>query len=223
MCGRFTLQSPADLLKDLFLLAEVPEMRPRYNVAPGQDVAVVVADAETGDRRLQLFRWGLVPFFAKDPAIGNRMINARAETLAEKPSFRAAYKRRRCLVPADGFYEWRTDARGKTPCHITLKDRPLFAFAGLWESWKMPTGDRLRSFTIITTSANEKIAEVHDRMPVILDPEAHASWLDPKVLETAGIAPLLVPYPADRVTYREVSRRVNDARCDEASILDPLP
>ena len=215
MCGRFTLQSPADLIRDLFELGQLPELTPRYNIAPTQDVACVIED---DGRELVRFRWGLIPFFAKDAAIGQRMINARGETVAEKPSFRAAFKRRRCLIPADGFYEWRKTDDGKIPCHITMKDHRPFAFAGLWESWKSPEGP-VRSCTIITTEVNETLQELHHRMPVILDPEDHGTWLDPGLADRDLLQSLLVPYAEGEMIWREVSKAVNNPRNEGPELL----
>jgi len=172
MCGRYTLTTPADHLRKVFGLAGVSgDLRPCFNIAPGREVAVVPNGA---DRRLHFFRWGLIPSWAKDAAIGNRLINARAETLAEKPSFRNALRRRRCLIAADGFYEWQGEGRSKIPFYIRLRSREPFAFAGLWETWRPPEGDAVSSCTIITTQPNEMLAAIHRRMPVILPPEQHA-------------------------------------------------
>ncbi|MEZ6196552.1 MAG: SOS response-associated peptidase [Planctomycetota bacterium] len=221
MCGRFTLQAPTDAILDLFDLepeAAPPVIRPRYNVAPTQDVlALRVVE---GERELVRLHWGLVPFFMKDAKGAARMINARSETVAEKPSFRAAFKRRRCLVPADGFYEWRkTAAGGKQPFHISMRDGRPFAFAGLWESWdKGPA--RLESCTILTTTPNELVAEVHDRMPVILDPEDFPLWLDPGVTELGALRPLFEAHPADDMRVRAVSTRVNSPRNDDPACLE---
>jgi len=216
MCGRFTLQSPADLIRDLFDVEQMPELPARYNVAPTQDVACVV---ENDGREIVFQRWGLIPFFAKDMAIGNRMINARAETIAEKPSFRAAFKRRRCLILADGFYEWKKTDEGKVPCHITLKDKSCFGFAGLWESWKSPEQETVRSCTIITTESNETLKPLHHRMPVILKAEDHDTWLDQGLEERDVLQSLLVPYANDAMSFREVSKKVNSPRNEGADLL----
>jgi putative SOS response-associated peptidase YedK len=180
MCGRFTITlDPGDLREELAIAEVPPDWRPRYNAAPTQLVgAVTDADA----RKMEWFRWGLIPFWARDMSIGNRMINARAETIMEKPSFRQAFQKRRCIIPADGFFEWRKSAEGKTPStpyYITLKEREPFAFAGLWETWRNPEGEEILSCTIITTAANELMLPIHDRMPVILPKEVCWQWLQP--------------------------------------------
>ncbi len=170
MCGRYTLKTPIDVVAEHFGLDEYPSsLTPSYNIAPTQEVAAVVEEDEK--RKLKMFRWGLVPSWAKDPAIGNKMINARAETVSEKPSFRSAFKRRRCLIVADGFYEWqKTDGGAKQPYHFRMKDSSPFAFAGLWETWDGDGAD-VRSCSIITTDANDLMKEIHHRMPVILLPD----------------------------------------------------
>ncbi|HEY3342528.1 MAG TPA: SOS response-associated peptidase, partial [Anaerolineae bacterium] len=178
MCGRFTLTiDPAELMEHFHLSTADEPIVPRYNVAPTQNVAVVLNESP---ERLSMVQWGLIPSWAKDPAIGAQMINARAETLAEKPAFRAAFKKHRCLVLADGFYEWRKEADGKTktPMYARLKTGEPFAMAGLWEVWKAPTGDAHRSCTIITTEPNELMSAIHNRMPVILPRDLESDWLD---------------------------------------------
>jgi putative SOS response-associated peptidase YedK len=200
----------------------------RYNVAPQQTVGVVRrADAgKGGERFLDGYRWGLVPFWAKEPGIGNKMINARAETLAEKPSFRNALTRRRCLIPADGFYEWDKLGGTRQPSHFRRRDGGLFAFAGLWEEWRDPAaGDDappLRTCTIITTTPNETVGRVHDRMPVILLPEDEAFWLDAEVRRPDDLLPLLAPYPDELMDAYPVSRRVNSPAADDSDLLAPL-
>jgi putative SOS response-associated peptidase YedK len=217
MCGRFTLAVPAADIADFFEVDARLNLPPRYNIAPTQQ-APVVRTKEDG-RELALLRWGLVPAWAKDPAIGNRMINARAESVAEKPAFRAAFKARRCLVPADGFYEWQKAGKGKQPFYIRRKDRAPFAFAGLWERWRdRAEGETLETFTIITTEPNSLMAPIHNRMPVIIPEEAYEQWLDP---EERGDPDLLVPYPEEELTAYPISTWVNspahdDARCIEA-------
>lgn len=221
MCGRYTLTAKVSDLQRLLGAVEIPDdLEQRYNVAPTQDVAVVPND---GARRLQFFRWGLIPFWAKDASIGSKLINARAETVAEKPSFRTALRKRRCLVPADGFYEWRKEADGKTktPVHLRLKSGEPFAFAGLWESWAGPDGRDLRSFTLITTTPNELAATVHQRMPVILPRESHEAWIGSGDADPRDLQPLLVPYPADEMEAVVVSRLVNSPRNDSAECLTP--
>jgi putative SOS response-associated peptidase YedK len=193
---------------------------PRYNIAPAQSVLTIIDDE--GGHRAGLLRWGLIPAWAKDPTIGNRMINARAETVAEKPSFRRALQKRRCLVLADGFYEWRKEGRTKTPMFITLKSREPFAFAGLWETWEPPTGDPVRSCTIITTSPNSLMAAIHDRMPVILPRAAESLWLDRTVTDPQALLPLLAPYAAELMKAYAVSPLVNLPRNDTPACIEPL-
>lgn len=218
MCGRFTLQSPADALLDLFGVIDAAPLPPRYNVAPTQVVPAL--RAPRGEPELTLLRWGLIPFFARDAKMGARMINARSETVAEKPAYRAAFKRRRCLVPADGFIEWaKTRSGKKQPFHFTRADGRPFAFAGLWERWAPPEGPAVESCTILTTSPNALVAEVHDRMPVILEAEDFDLWLDPGVEAAESLAPLLTAVDDDVLTKRAVSRRVSNARHDDAACL----
>jgi putative SOS response-associated peptidase YedK len=219
MCARYTLTLTDAALAEVFAIADAGHVDPRWNVAPTQTMPIVV-EGPRGVRRLERMRWGLVPSWAADPSIGNRMVNARAETAASKPSFRAALRSRRCLVPADGFYEWQVVAGGKQPVHIRRKDRGLFAFAGLWEVWTKGT-EPLETFTILTTSPNDLLRPVHDRMPVIVDPADYARWLDPELRDGAAVAPLLVPCPPAGWEVVPVSRRVNDPRNEGAACLDP--
>lgn len=191
MCGRFTLTTDLKALAERFCVpASTANYSPRYNIAPTQPVIVVGDD---GARYMKVMKWGLIPSWAKDPSIGSKMINARAETIAEKPSFRNALKKRRCLIPASGFYEWQKLGTGKQPLHIVLKSREPFAFAGVWEHWTSPEMEEVLTCTIITTAANELMKSVHDRMPVILSREDEAMWLDPKVHEPEKLLPLLKP------------------------------
>ncbi len=207
MCGRFAFYSPAEAAAALFGASASIDIPPRYNIAPTQNIAAVRND-EHGERELVLLRWGLIPFWAKDPSIGNRMINARAETVAEKPSYRNAYKHRRCLVLADGFYEWRKEGGGKTPYFISLADDGPFALAGLWESWTdKETGESVQSTTIVTTEANEFMSPLHHRMPVVLEANAAGEWLagSTELLDdVSAVTPALQAWPVDR--------RVNNAR-----------
>ena len=222
MCGRFTLRTPAHRLAEAFGVRELPNLRPRYNIAPSQDVVAIRA-ADDGTRELVLLRWGLIPFWAKEAAIGNRMINARAETVAEKPAFRAAFRRRRCLVAADGFYEWQnTDGGAKQPYFIRLADDAPFAIAGLWERWSAPDGAEVESCTLITTDANDLLKPIHHRMPVILAPAAHDAWLDPDEPPPAALESLLRPYPADEMVAYAIGPLVNDPRTDEPACIAPL-
>lgn len=218
MCGRFTLRTPIKDVARAFDLAPQAFERdggwcPRFNVAPSQQVVAIRRDAKSSARQVAWLQWGLVPAWADDPAVGYRMINARSETVATRPAFRDAFRRRRCLVPADGFYEWKRGAKPKQPYYIRLEEDRPFAFAGLWERWHK--GDLvIDSCTIITTKANELVAELHDRMPVILDPRDFDAWLDPGVEDPRRLAPMLASYPAERMTSYPVSTAVNSPRRD---------
>jgi putative SOS response-associated peptidase YedK len=220
MCGRFTLTADVSALQESFpWLGIPPGLEPRYNVAPTQPVAVVTND---GKNRLDFFTWGLIPSWAKDPSIGSRMINARSETLAEKPSFRSAFRRRRCLVLADGFYEWRKeDAKSKTPMYIRLEDGSPFAFAGLWEVWNAPDGSQVLSTTIITTEPNPLMAKIHNRMPVILPEKAYPLWLQPGEVDPQPLSALLAPYPAEEMVAYPVSKLVNSPANDLPALIEP--
>ncbi|HUG93913.1 MAG TPA: SOS response-associated peptidase [Planctomycetaceae bacterium] len=220
MCGRYNLRTPTQQLVEFFDLALAPELEPRYNIAPTQPVAAIRRTAR--GRELSLVRWGLIPSWADDPKIGDRMINARADSVATKPAFRSAFKRRRCLIPADGFYEWKKSG-GKTnqPYQIGLQDGRPFAFAGLWEHWARE-GDEIESCTILTTDANELVAGLHDRMPVILDETAYDRWLDPELDDRDELESLLLPFPARRMKAWPVSTVVNNPRNETPECLDPL-
>ncbi len=218
MCGRYTLKMPIALVaEELDLDRPEFEVSPRYNIAPTQRLPVLTQEQP---RHLQLMRWGLVPSWAKDPAVGNKMINARAETLAEKPAFREALKERRCLIPADGFYEWQQTGFGKLPQHIHLIAGGLFTIAGLWESWRDGEGRELRTFTLITTTPNDLMATIHDRMPVIIPPAMRNIWLDPATT-AAEIEALLVPLPDGLLEAKTVSDLVNSPRNDGPELLEP--
>ena len=222
MCGRFTLTANPEQIQEAFPQYLVPRrMSPHYNIAPTQPIAVVPND---GNQRVDFFTWGLIPSWAKDPSIGSRMINARAETLAEKPSFRAAFRRRRCLVIADGFYEWvqNPGEKAKTPHYIRLSSGKPFAFAGLWEQWFSPDGSEIKSATIITREPNELVAKLHRRMPVILDPVDYAHWIDPQERTQAELQPLLKAYPAEKMTHYPVSRLVNNPVNDQPEAIVPV-
>ncbi|MFP6677912.1 MAG: SOS response-associated peptidase [Pirellulaceae bacterium] len=212
MCGRFTLRTPNRIIAQEFMLGAEPQLLLRFNIAPTQDVAVV--RLFEGERVLTQMRWGLVPFWADDPSIGSRMINARGETIAEKPSFRNAYKKRRCLVVADGFYEWTKGKNGKQPYFFHLPDHRPFAFAGLWESWDKGGLGPMESCTIVTTHANEQVRPLHHRMPVILEPSGYDGWLANDTPQ-ADVADLLVPLPEGRLVIEPVSTRVNSPRNDD--------
>jgi putative SOS response-associated peptidase YedK len=219
MCGRYTLRTPVDTLAERFEIDDAPSsVAASYNVAPTQGVATVLI--EDGKRKLEMLQWGLIPSWADDPSIGNKMINARGETVAEKPSFRKAFRNHRCLVLADGFYEWQKTANGKQPYYIRMDDGSPFAFAGLWESWQ--NGREIRSATIITTDANDVVAPIHNRMPVILHPEDYQLWLDPDFDEKEPLTTLLKPYPSEAMEAYPVSRRVNSPSNNEPSIIESV-
>ena len=224
MCGRFALNTPPKYLAEQFRLDEIADLSPRYNIAPTQDVAVVLAAPESKARKLVLMKWGLIPRWAKDTAMASKMINARAETAHEKPTFKPALKHRRCLIPADGFYEWKKNGGGKQPFFIRLKEEKPFAFAGLWDRWEGQIGDEestIESCTILTTSANDLMKPLHDRMPVILDPRDYDLWLDPAVEDADKVRPLLVPYPPALMTSFPVSTHVNSPRYDDPLCIAP--
>ena len=214
MCGRFAFYSPSEATAALFGVSGSFAVEPRYNIAPTQFIAAIRNSKESG-RELTMLRWGLIPSWAKDPSIGNRMINARAETVAEKPSFRAAYRRRRCLVLADGFYEWKKEGDTKTPYFISLASGAPFAFAGLWENWQSKeTDESFQSTTVITTAANEFMATLHHRMPVVLQPDTADRWLagdDELIDDVASNSPEFTAWPVDR--------RVNNARSEGEDLI----
>jgi putative SOS response-associated peptidase YedK len=221
MCGRFTLTVDPGQLQEAFPWVEIPEDLPhRYNIAPSQPVAVVPND---GSNRVDLFNWGLIPFWAKDPKIGNRLINARSETVAEKPSFRGSFKYKRCLVLADGFYEWRKEpgTKTKTPMYLRLKNKQPFAFAGLWDNWHSSDGSEIRTFTIITTEPNTLVAEIHNRMPVILPQFAYTDWLQEGENDPSLLKSFLQPYPAEEMEAYPVSRYVNSPQNDSPECIIP--
>ncbi len=219
MCGRYTLKTPIDVVAEHFGISGYPSsLTPSYNVAPTQEVAAVVEEDEK--REIGMLRWGLIPSWAKDPAIGNKMINARAETVSEKPSFRSAFKKRRCLIVADGFYEWQKTDGGKQPYHVRMRDGSPFAFAGLWETWARD-GVEIRSCSIITTDANDLMGEIHHRMPVILPPEDYDLWLDPGFGEKEALVDLLRPHPSDAMEAYPVSRRVNRPANNDPRVVEP--
>jgi putative SOS response-associated peptidase YedK len=222
MCGRFSLGASATTLVTQFDLADFPAWSPRYNIAPTQEVLAVLKTRESCSRRPRLLRWGLVPPWADDPHIGNRLINARAETVATKPAFRRAFREYRCLILADGFYEWQRQGRHKQPFHIRMSDGRPFAFAGLWEHWDAPDGSPVESCTIITTTPNDLIGQIHNRMPVILAPEDYDLWLDPSMQEVERLPSVLPPYPSEEMTAYPVSTRVNNPANDSPECLEPV-
>ena len=220
MCGRYTLISDISELQGRFgFMMDEPHPEPRYNIAPTQSVLTVVND---GERRGEMMRWGLVPSWAKDIKIGNRMINAVSETAATKPAFRSAFRRRRCLVLADGFFEWRREGKKRVPQYFSQKSGEPMAFAGLWENWKSPEGEWVRSCTILTTAANSFIEPVHNRMPVILSAETEPLWLDSLTEAADNLAPVLLPAPPDLLDVREVSPVVNNARSEGPECIAPV-
>lgn len=207
MCGRFALKAPPSKLISRFALDECAEFSPRYSIPPGTDIPVIRQSPE-GKRVLHLLRWGLIPHWSKDPSIGAKLNNARGETVAEKPSFREAFKRRRCLIPADGFYEWKTEGKFKQPYYFSLKSEEPMALAGLWEMWKTPDGNTLRTVCIVTTSANELMAPVHDRMPVLISPENFGPWLNPAI-EGSAVQDWLMPASPECMDSWPVSKEVS--------------
>ncbi len=221
MCGRFTLTVDPASLQETFGEYTFPHpFAPRFNIAPTQPVLAIPND---GNMTADFFVWGLIPFWAKDPSMGNRMINARAETLAEKPAFRGNYKYKRCLILADGFYEWKTQPGTKTkvPYFIHLQSRQPFAFAGLWDSWNSPDGSQIKSCTIVTTAPNEFLTTIHNRMPVILPFSAYSEWLDPAVRTPETLDGLLQPFSASEMAAHPVSTLVNDPKHDQAECVVP--
>ena len=225
MCGRFTLTATPEQLADLFDLPEAPVVVPRYNIAPTQPVGVVRLDPQSKQREWALVQWGLVPSWAKDPGIGAQLINARAETAPEKPSFRSAFKRRRCLVPASGFYEWQRQEKRKQPFYIGTSDGLPFAIAGLWEHWEGADG-ALTTCTLLTTDPNELMEPLHNRMPVIIAPEDYAMWLgsggEDSPQELGQLRHLLRPYPADQMAAYPISTFVNNTRNEGPQCIEPF-
>ena len=221
MCGRFTLRSSGESVAEAFDLPQVPDLLPRFNIAPGQSVAVVREMPQAQDRQLAYLRWGLIPAWADDPSIGDRLANTRSETAATKPSFRKAFRSRRCLVVADGFYEWQKINGHKQPYFVGLQsDRP-FGMAGLWERWEKG-GEPVESCTILTTDANELMQPIHERMPVIIPPEQYGLWLDPRCQDSEKLAKLLRPYPSTHMLAYRVSTAVNNPKNDVVKCVAPL-
>ncbi len=210
------------VIRELFGVAEAPPLPPRYNIAPTQRVPAALRRAPDAEPELSLLRWGLIPRWARDPALGSRLINARAETAWEKPSFREAIRRRRCLLPADGFYEWQRTEAGRRPWLIRLRGARGLALGGLWERWRDPdTGETIESCTILTTRPNELVAPIHERMPVIVPRDAFRTWLDPTVGDRSALEPILRPYPAEEMEAYPVSRWVNDPSHDDPRCIEP--
>lgn len=219
MCGRYTITlDPADFAEELGVAEFPSDFEPRYNVAPTQQVAVV-RDSES--RKVEWMKWGLIPFWAKDSAIGVRLINARSETLSEKPSFKQALVQRRCLILADGFFEWqKSEGKAATPFYLKLKNSRPFAFAGLWDIWRSPEKEDVLSCTLITCAANELVAPIHDRMPVLFDKSTAWQWLQPAPLEE--LEKQLQPYPADLMLAYPIGKGINTARLDSPELIQPL-
>jgi len=221
MCGRYTLRSSIEKLAEALEVASIKtDVRARYNIAPTQKVAAVRVNENS--REFINLKWGLVPGWAKEPEMGARLINARSETVTEKPSFRDAFRHRRCLIPCDGFFEWRREGTRKQPFYFRMKDEQPFAFAGLWEHWE-GDGEVIESCTILTTNANQVLAPVHDRMPVIVAPQDYELWLDTKTITPNKLTPLLRPYAATKMTSHLVGLGVNNPRSDSADLIAPFP
>lgn len=222
MCGRFTLTVNPGELQDMFNEYTFPEQfAPRFNIAPTQPVLAISND---GKHRADFFMWGLIPSWSKDPSIANKLINARGETIAEKPSFRGSFKYKRCLIPADGFYEWKaqTDSKSKTPYFIHMKDRKPFALAGLWDEWHSPEGDTIRTCTIITTEPNDLMKTLHNRMPVILNPKDYAVWLNTAPQTPDDLLHLIKPFLSEKMSAYPVSSMVNSPHNDRSELILPL-
>ncbi|NJL10231.1 MAG: SOS response-associated peptidase [Calothrix sp. SM1_7_51] len=224
MCGRYTLHKKIQTIADGCHLQKVPDTEPQYNIAPTQMVATILHNQLSDKREFQLLRWGLIPSWSKDQSMGSKLINARSETVTEKPSFRDAFKRRRCLVLADGFYEWQKQSGNKQPFYFCIENENAkpFAFAGLWSKWQSPEEQQVYSCTILTTEANSLLISVHDRMPVILAPEDYDLWLDPKVQTSEPLQKLLRPYPANSMTSYPVSSLVNNPKHNSPECITPL-
>lgn len=222
MCGRYSQTQNAETIAQAFQLIALPEIQPRYNIAPTQPVSAI--GISSGNRQHRLLHWGLIPSWAKDPAIGSRMINARSETVSEKPSFRAAFKRRRCLIVADGFYEWQRQSNGQTkqPYYFYLKDHAPFGFAGLWEHWSGPDGSEIQSCTILTTAPNSLLEPVHNRMPVILDAVDHEAWLDPDYSDREHLQSMLHPFESTAMEGYAIATVVNNPANDQPECLEPV-
>jgi putative SOS response-associated peptidase YedK len=224
MCGRYSQRQSAEIIAQAFQVDNVPPLKPRYNIAPTQSVPTILQLSTSTNRQLKMLHWGLIPSWAKDSKMGSKLINARAETVAEKPSFRSAFRQRRCLVLADGFYEWQQqEDKQKQPFYFRMSDEHPFAFAGLWEHWEdKDTGKTIESCTLLTTEPNELMQSVHNRMPVILEPKNYDIWLDPEVKNPELLQPFLHPYPAEEMTSFPVSKAVNKPSNDTAECINSL-
>lgn len=222
MCGRFTLTVSAEVLADHFKLEAVPPLEPRFNIAPTQAVSVIWIRPARKRRELAILQWGLIPSWADDPSMGARCINARAETVLEKPAYRTPFRYRRCLMAADGFFEWKGKGKLRQPYYFRLKDGRPFAFAGLWEQWGPEGADQIETCALITTDANQEVRPIHERMPVILSPADYDLWLDPHNHEAERLLPLLRPFTAEPLEVFPVSTRVNSPFEDEPECITPL-
>jgi putative SOS response-associated peptidase YedK len=223
MCGRYRLSRRKQLVEEYFDCgSDEPDWNPRYNIAPTQPVPVIRQNPKEAVRNLSFMRWGLIPSWSKDPSAAAQMINARSETATTKPAFRDALKSRRCLIPADGFYEWLRTGKAKQPYCFEVNDGELFAFAGLWDRWKDPSGNWIRTCSILTTTPNAVTSAVHDRMPAILDPDTYDLWLDPGMQDMRAVADMLKPYDAKMMRYYPVSSRVNSAVNDDEECSSPV-
>ena len=216
MCGRYRLSRRKQAIEQYFETANEAEWEPRYNIAPSQMVGVIRQDAAKPERYFSLVRWGLIPYWSQDASTGHKMINARSETVADKPAFGEPFRRRRCLIPADGFYEWQRSKRIKQPFHFGMRDDSMFAFAGVWDRWRDATGQVVESCSILTTTPNSLLADVHDRMPVILGSECYELWLDPGFRNTGVLAEMLRPFDARLMRRYPVSNRINSVSNDDA-------
>jgi putative SOS response-associated peptidase YedK len=221
MCGRYRLTRHREIVEQHFGVDIEGDMAPRYNIAPTQDVATIRQSRATAERRFAWMKWGLIPYWAKDASVGYKMINARAETAAQKPAFGEALKKRRCLVPADGFYEWQKTGKVKQPFCITMADEGVFAFAGLWDRWKNAEGKIVETCSILTTMPNRLVEDIHDRMPAILRPEDYELWLDPGEQRVEAVSELLKPFDSTRMKRYPVSTRVNNVTNDDAECAAP--
>ncbi|MFW9924901.1 MAG: SOS response-associated peptidase [Candidatus Thorarchaeota archaeon] len=234
MCGRFARFSPAHIFRMLFQLDEFFDIPAQYNIAPGQDVyavrGIIIRDDQQRTasslpyvREVAPLKWGLIPFWSKDPSIGMKMINSRSETIQEKPAFREPFKKRRCLIPADGFYEWQKQKDGsKQPFYIHMNDKKPFAFGGIWDKWKNPDGNIVESFSILTTKPNELLKPIHDRMPVIIEPKKFDKWLNPEIQEPTELVPLLEPFQATKMEAYPISPFINSPKNNSEQCILPL-
>ncbi len=220
MCGRYTLTHPEQIKEQYNIVEHEYNIAPNYNAAPTQIMPIIHNDGK--DKHLELMKWGLIPSWSKEPVMKFSTINARAEGLEDKPTYRASFKRRRCLVPADGFYEWKKTDDGKQPYYIKLKNSDLFSFAGLWDSWHSPDGSKLHTYTIVTTTPNELMKEIHDRMPVILERQHEEAWLNPDIEDPITLHSFLKPYNATKMEAFPVSKSVNNVKNNQADLIGPI-